>query len=324
MNKKETIIFIITMILTQALLSEDLFARDQIKIVGSSTVYPFSTIVGEELGAQEFKTPVVESTGTGGGFKLFCEGIGPKFSDIANASRAIKDSERKECDKNGVGEVVEVKFGNDGVAFVNSVKGGKINLTLNQLWKAMAAKGSLPTNWKQVSPELPDLKIEIMSPPPTSGTRDAWNDLVMKNGCDAVVKSANEKDCELFREDGVVIDAGENDALIVKKLEANPGSFGIFGYSYLESNLDKVQAAKIENVEVTKKTIQDYSYPISRPLYFYIKKAHIGVIPGIAEYATEFLSESAVGEEGYLLDVGLVPLDKESLAKVRATLGQLK
>lgn len=300
------------------------FARDQIKIVGSSTVYPFSTVVGEEFGTGNFKTPVVESTGTGGGFQLFCQGVGPSFPDIANASRAIKDSERQECLKNGIKEVVEFKFGNDGIAFANNVKGKKFSLSLNQIWKAMAAKGPKPITWNQISADLPNEKIEILTPPPTSGTRDAWNALVMEKGCDANVKSVNPKDCELLREDGAVIEAGENDALIVKKLESNPNSFGIFGFSYLEENLDKVQPSKIDNVEISIESIQNYSYSISRPLYFYVKKAHLGVIPGITEFVKEFLSDDAVGVDGYLSDVGLVPLDNESIISVRKNLEQMK
>ena len=299
-------------------------ARDQIKIVGSSTVYPFSTVVGEEFGTGSFKTPVVESTGTGGGFQLFCQGVGPEFPDIANASRAIKDSEKQECAKHGINDIVEFKFGNDGIAFANSVKGKKFSLTIQQLWSAIAAKGTKPSTWKQISADLPDVKIEILVPPPTSGTRDAWNALVMEKGCDASVKAVNPKDCELFREDNVVIEAGENDALIVKKLESNPNAFGIFGFSYLEENLDKVQPAKINNIEISMDSIQNYTYPISRPLFFYVKKAHVGVIPGITEFVKEFLSDDAVGEEGYLSDVGLVPLDKESLSGVRANIGQIK
>lgn len=303
---------------------QNAFARDQIKIVGSSTVYPFSTVVGEEFGAGDFKTPVVESTGTGGGFQLFCQGVGPEFPDIANASRAIKDSEKQECQKHGVNDIIEFKFGNDGIAFVNNVKGTKLSVSINQLWKAMAAKGPKPINWNQISPELPNIKIQILTPPPTSGTRDAWNALVMEKGCDSAVKAVNPKDCELLREDGAVIEAGENDALIIKKLEANPEAFGIFGFSYLEENLDKVQAAKIDNVEISMQSIQNYSYSISRPLFFYVKKAHLGVIPGIAEFVKEFLSDDAVGNEGYLSDVGLVPLDTQALSGARTNLELIK
>ncbi len=294
------------------------FARDQITIVGSSTVYPFSTVVAEKFGRKgKFKTPIIESTGTGGGMKLFCAGIGAKHPDITNASRAIKDSEREMCKKNGVTDIVEVVVGNDGIAFSNSVKGLKLDFTLNQLWKAMAAKGPKPKKWSDIDPALPDVAIEILTPPPTSGTRDAWNSLVMKAGCDPKVKETNEKDCELLREDGAVVEAGENDALIVKKLTANPNAFGIFGFSYLDGNRDKIQAATVMGVEPTLESIQSYEYAVSRPLFFYVKKAHVGVIPGIADFLKEFTSESAMGDEGYLADVGLVPLDIKKLTTVR-------
>jgi phosphate transport system substrate-binding protein len=297
-------------------------ARDQIQIVGSSTVYPFATIVAERFGNKgNFKTPVIESTGTGGGMKLFCQGVGESNPDITNASRAIKSSEWEDCQKNGVKDIVEVIIGNDGIAFANSVKGPKLNLTRKQLWMALAEHGPKPEKWNEIDPSLPDAKITVLIPPPTSGTRDAWNALVMEEGCPAEVKEKNKKDCEVIREDGAAVEAGENDTLIVQKLEANPKSFGIFGFSYLESNMDKIQAADIEGVEITIDSIQDYSYPISRPLFFYVKKAHIGVIPGLKEYVEEFVSEGAIGDEGYLIDTGLVPLadDKRKVVQTNAT-----
>jgi len=284
-------------------------ARDQIQIVGSSTVYPFSTLVAERFGNKgKFKTPVVESTGTGGGMKLFCQGVGASHPDISNASRAIKKSERADCAKNGVKEIIEVSFGNDGIAFANDINNKPINFTLKQLWAAMAEHGDKPQKWSDIDSSLPNTKISIMVPPPTSGTRDAWNAKVMKGGCPKSVKKANKKACKIMREDGAVIEAGENDALIVQKLQANPNSFGIFGFSYLENNDDKIQAATIEGVEVSLETIQSYEYPIARPLFFYVKKAHISVIPGLQEYLNNFTNEKAIGDEGYLVDAGLVPL----------------
>jgi phosphate transport system substrate-binding protein len=292
-------------------------ARDQVQIVGSSTVYPFSTIVAERFGNKgNFKTPVIESTGTGGGMKLFCQGVGSNHPDISNASRAMKSSEWDNCQKAGVTEIIEVAFGNDGIAFANSVKGPKLNLTREQLWTALAEHGPKPAKWNEIDPALPDAEITVLVPPPTSGTRDAWNSLVMSKGCPAEVKDKDKGSCEMLREDGAAVEAGENDTLIVQKLEANPKAFGVFGFSYLENNLDKIQAADIEGVAITLNSIQDYSYPISRPLYFYVKKAHIGVIPGLHEYLLEFTSEDAIGPEGYLIDTGLVPLDDESRAKV--------
>ena len=298
-------------------------ARDQIKIVGSSTVYPFATVVGEEFGSGDFKTPVIESTGTGGGFQLFCKGVGPSFPDIINASRAVKDSEKEQCVKNGVKDFVEFKFGNDGIAFVNNIDAPMFNLSLEQLWQAMALKGPQPKYWSEVSKELPKAKIEILIPPPTSGTRDAWNSLVLKGGCPKEVKEKNKKDCKLVREDGVVIDAGENDSLLVKKLESNKNAFAIMGFSYLEDDSDKIKAAKINGVEVSLENIQSYSYPISRPLFFYVKKAHISVIPGIKEYVKEFISEDSIGQEGYLVDTGLVPLGKDDIKKMLETSNSL-
>jgi len=294
-------------------------ARDQIQIVGSSTVYPFSTLVAERFGHnRKFKTPVVESTGTGGGMKLFCQGIGAKYPDISNASRRIKTSERENCNKNGVKDIIEVSFGNDGIAFANNISNKPINFTKKQLWMAMAEHGSKPNKWSDIDKSLPDTKISILVPPPTSGTRDAWNDKVMKEGCPSKLRKENKKACKIMREDGAVVEAGENDALIVRKLEANPEAFGIFGFSYLENNSDKIQAAMIESVSISLETIQSYEYPIARPLFFYVKKAHIKVIPGLKEYLQAFTNEKAIGEEGYLIDAGLVPLDNNQRAKLRS------
>ena len=294
-------------------------ARDQIQIVGSSTVYPFSTIVAERFGNRgKFKTPVIESTGTGGGMKLFCQGVGSGHPDVSNASRAMKSSEWENCRKNGVTEIIEVAFGNDGIAFANSVKSRKLNLTRKQLWQALAEHGPRPQKWSEIDPALPNSKITVLVPPPTSGTRDAWNSLVMKKGCPDAVLKKDKKACEMLREDGAAVEAGENDTLIVQKLEANPAAFGIFGFSYLENNRDKIHAATIEGVEISLDSIQDYSYPIARPLYFYVKKVHIGVSPGLREYLAEFASDNAIGEEGYLIDTGLVPLESGQLSKLKA------
>lgn len=301
------------------------FARDRIKIVGSSTVYPFSTVVAERIGSRPgMKTPVVESTGTGGGMKLFCAGVGEQHPDISNASRAMKSSEFEMCQANGVTEVVEIVVGNDGIALANSTEAKPVDFTLAQLWKAMAAKGPKPEKWSEIDPALPDREILVLAPPPTSGTRDAFNSLVMGEGCPASVKEANKDDCELLREDGAVVEAGENDALIVQKLAADPNAFGIFGFSYLENNRDKIQPASINGVQISLDTIQSYEYPISRPLYFYAKKAHVGVIPGLKEYLQEFTSEAAIGDDGYLVDVGLVPLDEEKRSKVKQTAAKLE
>lgn len=294
-------------------------ARDQIQVVGSSTVYPFSTIVAERFGNRgNFKTPVIESTGTGGGMKLFCQGVGEAYPDISNASRAMKDSEWGNCQQAGVTDIIEVTFGNDGIAFANSVNAPRLNLTREQLWLALAEHGPKPGKWNEIDPSLPDAGITVMVPPPTSGTRDAWNSLVMEKGCPAEVREKDKKACEVLREDGAAVEAGENDTLIVQKLEANPDAFGIFGFSYLENNSDKIQAASIEGVDISLESIQEYSYPIARPLFFYVKRAHIGVIPGLQEYLAEFTAEGAIGDEGYLIDTGLVPLEAGQRSKLSA------
>tara|TARA_B100001559_G_C16433988_1_gene591173 strand:+ start:25 stop:963 length:939 start_codon:yes stop_codon:yes gene_type:complete len=280
-------------------------AREQISITGSSTVYPFSTVVAERFGETGFKTPVVESTGTGGGMKIFCKGIGTHTPDITNASRKIKDKEIKLCKSNGVAAIDQVIVGLDGIAFVQNGEQKQINFTRKQIWQAMAAKGSLPKKWSDIDPSLPNIEIAIMVPPPTSGTRDAWNSLVMKKGCP---KEINKKDCTYMREDGHVIEVGENDTLIVQKLQSEDEKFGIFGYSYYLNNKDKTIAHTIEGVEISLEGIQDGSYPISRPLFFYVKKQHVGVIPGIDKFIKDFTSKRAIGPRGYLTDLGLIPL----------------
>jgi len=296
------------------------YARDQIKIVGSSTVYPFSTVVAERFGKSgKFNTPVIESTGTGGGMKLFCAGIGVNTPDMSNASRKIKPKEVKLCKDNGVTEITQVIVGLDGIAFTSSVKGKSYNFTKKHLWEAMSDLGSKPKKWSDIDPSLPDYKIAILTPPATSGTRDAWNSLVMKKGCpEEILKEQGKKACYMLREDGAVIEVGENDTLIINKLVGEPTYFGIFGFSYYDNSKDKVQAHLIEDKKISLKSIQDGSYPISRPLYFYVKDQHIGVIPGVEEYVKEFTSKRAAGPRGYLLDLGLVPLKslKESISKV--------
>ena len=283
-------------------------ARDQISITGSSTVYPFSTVVAERFGETGFKTPVVESTGTGGGMKIFCKGVGTNHPDITNASRKIKDKEIALCKSNGVTDIDQVIVGLDGIAFVQNGEQPIVNFTLNQIWQAMAAKGPLPNKWSDIDPSLPDYEISIMVPPPTSGTRDAWNSLVMNKGCAKEVKEANKKDCSLMREDGAVIEVGENDTLIVQKLQSEDQKFGIFGYSYYLNNKDKTIAHKIEGEKISLEGIQDGSYPISRPLYFYVKRQHVGVIPGIDEFVKAFTHKRAIGPRGYLTSLGLIPL----------------
>ena len=311
------------------MISSQAIARDQIKIVGSSTVYPYTTVVAERFGKQgKFKTPVVESTGTGGGFKSFCGGVGVQHPDMTGASRAIKKDEVELCIKNGVTEILELPIGNDGLTFAHSIKAKDANFTKAQLWKAIAhdvvVDGKLVKNpyknWNEIDKSLPDLKIEVLVAPPTSGTRDAWDDLIMGKGCDeAFKKLADPKNCTKYREDAAVIEAGENDTLIVQKITSTPNAFGYFGYSYLIANKDKIKAAKIDGIAPTIEGIQKYTYPVSRPLFLYAKKAHANVIPGFKEFLTEYTGKTAVGSTGYLFKVGLVPNAKETEDKVRDT-----
>ncbi len=285
-------------------------ARDQIRIVGSSTVFPFSTAVAEQFGnSTDFATPVVESTGSGGGMKLFCAGVGVDHPDITNASRRMKSSEFELCQENGVTDVVESVVGYDGIVVANAISGPSFALSREQIVIALAANGPMPTMWNEVDPSLPAIKIEVLGPPPSSGTRDAFEELVMEEGCE----STDLVDCETVsvREDGVFVEAGENDNLIVSKLEANPNALGVFGFSFLDQNADAIKGADVDGVEPTFDNIAAGDYPVSRSLYYYIKVAHVGVVPGIAEYAAEFSSEDAAGEDGYLSEKGLIPLPEE-------------
>ena len=307
-------------------------ARDRIHIVGSSTVFSFAATVAEYFGkSTRFKTPVVESTGTGGGFKLFCAGIGVQYPDIANASRRIKPSEVAACEKNGVVNITEVKIGFDGIVIANARSAPKYVLTLEHVFRALAQRvpvnGTLVDNpyrtWNDIDSSLPAIKIEVLGPPPTSGTRDAFVELAMEQGAQSIEMLADlsGRDRDRFktiahtvREDGAYIEAGENDNLIVQKLEANPNALGIFGFGFLDQNTDRLKGSVIDGVEPTFENIAAGTYTIARSLYFYVKKAHVGVIPGIGEYIAECTAERAWGEEGYLADKGLIPLPKEDRA----------
>ena len=315
-------------------------SRDQIRIVGSSTVYPYATVVAEKFGkAGKFKTPIIESTGTGGGMKLFCAGVGANHPDVTNASRAIKPKEKALCEKNGVSEIIEIVVGNDGISLAHSNSAPDANFTKEQLWRALAANvdvdGKLVENpyknWNDINSSLPNKKIEILVAPPTSGTRDAWNSLVMGKGCSDTAKSLfkaadkdAKKECAKMREDGYAVEAGENDTLIVQKLTSNPNAYGFFGYSYLVANKDKVKAAAVNGVRPSLEGIQNYSYPIARPLFFYVKKAHVGVIPGIQEFLDEFTSKKAMSNRGYLAKIGLVPLASDKYKVTRTAALDLK
>ena len=332
-------------------------ARDNLEIVGSSTVYPFSTTVAEQFAKKtNMPAPKVEATGTGGGVKLFCSGAGIETPDIANASRRLKKSEMETCAKNGVDKVTEIQIGFDGIAIANAKSAPAFELTLKDLFMALAKKvpndkGEMVDNtaktWKQVNAALPDTKIEVLGPPPTSGTRDAFAEMVMEGGCkgiaalDAIkdeakkLKDAGKKDeaeakekehkaaCQTIREDGAYVEAGENDNLIVQKLEANPNALGVFGYSFLEQNADKVKGSKVGGVEPTFDTIAGGSYPVSRPLFMYVKNAHVDQVKGIKEFVAEFTNEATWGDDGYLADKGFIPMPKakrDEVAKIAADL----
>ncbi len=315
-------------------------ARDRIRIVGSSTVFPFAAKVVEQFGrATRFKTPVIESTGSGGGLKLFCAGIGVRYPDIANASRRIKKSEIDRCAGNGVKEIIEVRIGYDGIVIASSKKGPQMKLSKRQIYLALAK--TVPADetgeklidnpyrkWSDIDKSLPDTKIEVLGPPPTSGTRDAFVELAMEGGCKkfraikAMRKKAKQRYkavCHGIREDGAFVAAGENDNLIVQKLVANPDAFGVFGFGFLDQNADRIRGAAVDGVEPTFENIADGTYGVSRSLYFYVKKAHVGVIPGIKEYVRAFTSDRASGPEGYLVDTGLIPMPDAERRKIRAT-----
>ena len=329
-------------------------SRDYISIVGSSTVYPFATVVAETFGkTTKFKTPKIESTGSGGGMKLFCSGVGIEHPDVTNASRRIKKSEFDKCQKNGVTDIVEMKIGYDGIAIANSNASPQMNLTRKDIFLALAKDIPAPDGseklvpnpykmWNEVNPSLPASKIEVLGPPPTSGTRDAFAELALEGGCkkfdwiskikkdSKAAKKAGDKKlakelknkykaiCHTVREDGYYIEAGENDNLIVQKLEANPKAVGVFGYSFLEQNADKVQGSIVDGVAPEFEAISSGDYPVSRSLFFYVKKAHIGKVPGMKEYLLEFASEKSWGEDGYLVDKGLIPMPDEERSKFAA------
>ncbi len=326
--------------LASATLANAQSGRDYITVVGSSTVYPFTTTVAEQFGKTgKFKTPKVESTGTGGGIKLFCSGVGVGYPDIANASRAIKQTETDACAKAGVKDVIEVKIGYDGIVVAGSNKSPVFKLTRKDLFLALAKQVPDPASpqqlianpyktWNQIDKNLPAEKIEVLGPPPTSGTRDAFLELVMQSGCSnfAWIKALKDVDesrfkrvCDSIREDGVFVEAGENDNLIVQKLQANPKALGIFGFSFMEENLSTIHGSLIDGTAPTFESIASGKYVVSRPLFIYVKGAHLDVIPGMREFMAEFVSERSMGEEGYLADKGLIPLPAGELAKVRAS-----
>ena len=336
-NLFKSLVIILSIVLISGLQAK---AEEQIKIVGSSTVFPFSTAVAEEFGRKtKYKTPIVESTGSGGGMKLFCSGNGKQHPDITNASRRIKSKEFKKCSDAGI-KIVEIKVGYDGIVLANSKKANIVKLSTRDIYMALAEK--VPANedgselqenpyqtWKDINPNLPDVKIEVLGPPPTSGTRDAFVELAMDagaktfpalkelRGSSKAGKNEFKKIARTIREDGAFIEAGENDNLIIQKLDQNPNAIGIFGFSFLDQNTDKIQGSIVNGAEPTFDNILVGDYPISRSLFFYVKKNHIRMKPSITEFVREFTSDSAMGPYGYLIEKGLIPLSDEEYTKYK-------
>jgi len=322
-----------TLAVTTAATAGAAYARDQIQVVGSSTVFPYSQAAAEEFANKTGMTaPVIESTGTGGGMKIFCQGVGEAHPDMTGASRAMKQSEYELCQSNGVTDITEALIGYDGLSIAVSKKGEALDVSKEDLFLALAAEvpvdGKLAPNpnqtWKDVNSSLPDIKIQVFGPPPTSGTRDAFVELVMEEACGEIAFYEGKDDdflkekCSRMRQDGPFIEAGENDNLIVQRLESDTTAYGIFGYSFLYENQDKLQGIKVAGVAPNFDTIADGSYTISRPIFFYVKNAHRGVIPGLNEFLAEYTSNESMASGGYLNERGLVPLSEDKLADVQA------
>lgn len=318
--------------------------RDYISIVGSSTVFPFATSVAERFGKMgKYKTPKVESMGTGGGIKLFCAGLGAGYPDMVNASRRIKKAEFESCARHGVTDIVEVLIGYDGIVLANAKTAPVLKVGLQEIYLALAKDVPDPKGgeklvpnpyqqWQDINARLPAKKIEVLGPPPTSGTRDAFAEMVLEGGCKKIawlkaMEAANENKfkavCRGVREDGAYIEAGENDNLIVQKLAANTNVFGIFGFSFLEQSTDKVHGAIIEGQAPTFESIAEAAYPVSRPLFVYVKKAHVDKIPGIRGYLNALTSEQAWGSDGYLAEKGLIPLAADKRKEVKKSVALL-
>ena len=310
-------------------------ARDEIRIVGSSTVFPYTQAVAERFANNTgAPSPIVESTGTGGGMKIFCGGIGESHPDITGASRAMKASEYELCQENGVTDITEAMIGFDGLSLaVSRSNDFAWDLTLSEIYLALAAQVPVDgewvdnpyTTWDQINPDLPSTEILAFGPPPTSGTRDAFVELAMHAGCEELdyVKDGGfdgdwvAENCSRLRTDGPFVEAGENDNLIVQRLEADPNAMGIFGYSFLYENLDKLKGVMIDGVEPSMETIADKSYPVSRPLYFYVQNAHRGVIPTLDGFIEEYMSDDALASDGYLAERGLVALSEERRSELQ-------
>ncbi|MBX3562352.1 MAG: substrate-binding domain-containing protein [Sphingomonas sp.] len=308
-------------------------SRSQIRVVGSSTVYPFTVAVAERFHQANpaFNSPIVESTGTGGGLQLFCNGVGPQFPDVANASRRIKATEIETCARNGVTEIIEVSIGIDGLALIESAtRPTGFNLTERDIYAALAAnpfgRPQTARTWRDVNPALPNVPIRVYGPPPTSGTRDSFAELILEKGCDSdpqmVALKASDSDrhrtvCTQLREDGAFIEAGENDNLLVQRVAENQGAVGILGYSFLEENTDRVRGIPIEGVTPSSETISNFTYPGARKLYIYVKGEHLNAIPGLREFLTVF--SQGWGPGGYLTQRGMIPLPENERAAALAT-----
>lgn len=301
-------------------------SRDAAWAVGSSTLYPFASAVAEETAKSGVKAPKVEQNGTGSGIKLFCAGVGATHPDVANASRRIKKSEFEDCVKNGVKDVAEIQVGLDGIAFAEAKEGPAMKLTPTDVYKALAAnrfgKPNTAKNWNDVNPALPAIPILVYGPPSTSGTRDALAELILTKGCDSDPamkalkdsdKDAHKKVCTEVREDGAYVDSGEADNLIVQKIAANPKAIGIFGFSFLEENMDKLKGVPMNGIDPTYASISDFSYPGARPLYIYVKLAHMNAIPGLKEFVAAWAK--SWGPDGLLKSKGMVVSTEEVRAK---------
>lgn len=314
-------------LLTISLVADVAIARDQVKIVGSSTVYPFSSFVAEEFGSvSRYSTPVVESTGTGGGMKLFCSGNSIETPNITNASRRIKIKELQLCHRNGVKNITEVMFGYDGIVVAQARTNKAMDISKEELLLAVAkmvpnkdGNGLIPNpyiNWNQINPDLPDRKITIYGPPISSGTRDAFEEIVLQYQTEEmkVYRDAGLKGYRMVRNDGVYIPSGENDNLIVQKLTKDREAVGVFGYSFLVENSDLIASVTVDHVEPTSENISLKNYPISRSLFFYVKSDHMAKSPAIYEYVEMFLNEEVIGEDGLLTEIGLIPMQQELIA----------
>ena len=313
-------------------------SRDRVRVVGSSTVYPFATTVAEVFGRSgRWKTPIVESTGTGGGFKLFCKGAGVATADITDASRPMTDGERQSCARNGVGPVIGIRIGSDGIIIASKIGGDPLALTRDQLFRAVAKtvplSGALVANpyhrWNEIDPRLPNRPISILGPAPNHGTRDAFAALAMAPPCERhtevrrLSKEEQHIACQRVREDGVWIDVAGDYQLMLGKLANDPQAVAVLTFAYLDQNRNTIQAARIDGVAPTFQSIGAWTYPLSRPLFLYVKQRHVGYIPGLAEYVQEFVSDRAAGTQGYLIDKGLGPLPAGFLAVERAKAARL-